>query len=107
MSRIGASAFTASERHDEPIGTIKDFAERAMAARTGVSIRIDTGHARAICDEIGDRLRACLDREMPEGLPARLQELVDRLAAADHRTAPSIVPSLDDMTGAELPIPSR
>jgi hypothetical protein len=66
-----------------------------MSARA--SIRIDDEHARAICDEIGERLRVRLRREIPKTLPPRLQELIDLLAAADHDAAPSIVPSLDDI----------
>ena len=62
-----------------------------------MSIHIDDVHARAISEEIGWRLRVRLRHEMPANLPHRLQELIDRLAAADHQTAPSIVPSLDDI----------
>jgi len=77
-----------------------------MSARTGVSISIDAEHARAICDEIGERLRETLRREIPGLLPARLQELVARFAVADQ-DAPSIVPSLGDMIPTELPIASH
>jgi hypothetical protein len=66
------------------------------------SIPIDSRHARAICDEIGERLRMLLKRDLPKTLPPRLQELLDRLAAADDDVAPSIVPSLDDIAGFEV-----
>jgi hypothetical protein len=59
--------------------------------------QIDSVHCRAICDEIGDRLRAVL-RPASEPLPNRLQMLIDQLAAQDHELAPSIVPSMEDMT---------
>jgi len=66
-----------------------------MSAR--VTITIGDDHARAICDEIGERLRTRLKRDMPTSLPPRLQQLIERLAATDHDGAPSIVPSLDDI----------
>ena len=59
-------------------------------------VRIDSVHSRAICDEIGERLRTIL-RPTAAGLPARLQILIDRLANQDRQLAPSIVPELDDM----------
>jgi hypothetical protein len=75
-----------------------------MSARA--SIQIDGKHARAICDEIGERLRVRLKHDMPAALPPRLQELIERLAAADHDTAPSIVPSLDDLREIAIPAPA-
>ena len=62
----------------------------------GAENKLDSSHCRAICDEIGDRLRIILDREI-SGLPPRLKMLLDRLAAAELEPAPSIVPSMDDM----------
>jgi hypothetical protein len=67
-----------------------------MSSREALQLRIDSGHCRAICDEIGDRLRIVLDRE-PGALPQRLQMLIDRLAELDRAQAPSIVPAMDDM----------
>jgi hypothetical protein len=72
-----------------------------MSAR--VTIPLDDDHARAICDEIGERLRIWLRRDMPSGLPPRLQQLIERLAATDHIGAPSIVPSLDDIANIGAP----
>jgi hypothetical protein len=43
---------------------------------------------------------------MPHHLPPRLRELIDLLAAADHDTAPSIVPSLDDLRSIAIPTAS-
>lgn len=60
------------------------------------SLQLDSEHCRAICEEVGERLRVLLDREAGE-LPARLQLLLGRFAELDHE-APSIVPALDDMT---------
>jgi hypothetical protein len=57
--------------------------------------RIDSSHCRAICEEIGERLRLILRPEA--ALPVRLQILVDRLADQERELAPSIVPALDDM----------
>ena len=63
-----------------------------------ISSKLDSEHCRAICEEIGARLRMVL----PCGssvLPDRLQILMDRLAELDEvTTAPSIVPSMDDLT---------
>jgi len=60
-------------------------------------LQIDSSHCRAICDEIGARLRIMLDREATT-LPPRLQALLLRLAAQELSASPSIAPSLDDMT---------
>ena len=64
-------------------------------------LQIDSVHCRAICDEIGERLRAILARQTPE-MPARLQMLLERLAEQDRELAPSIVPSMDDMVWQPL-----
>jgi hypothetical protein len=67
-------------------------------------LRIDSSHCRAICDEIGDRLRIMLDREAG-ALPPGLQVLLLRLAAQDLASslsiATSIAPSIDGMEAAE------
>ena len=59
-------------------------------------LKIDSSHCRAICDEIGARLRVTLDRESA-AMPLRLQLLLNRLAEQDLDLAPSIAPSMDDM----------
>jgi len=61
-----------------------------------IKIEIDSSHCRAICEEIGERLRKILDREAT-ALPPRLQLLLERLAEQDLVEAPSIVPSIDGM----------
>ena len=68
-----------------------------MLAKTGVNMRIDAVHSRAICAEIGDRLREILRPEVSGELPPRLQYLIAQLADADRETAPSLAPSLEDM----------
>ena len=68
-----------------------------MSSQKALPLQIDSGHCRAICDEIGDRLRIVLDQE-PGEIPQRLRSLIDRLAELDSpRQAPSIVPAMDDM----------
>jgi hypothetical protein len=67
-----------------------------MLSQKALLLRIDSGHCRAICDEIGDRLRILLDKE-PGEIPQRLRLLIDRLAELDGVPAPSIVPAMDDM----------
>jgi hypothetical protein len=59
-------------------------------------LRLDSSHCRAICDEIGERLRMVLDREATP-LPPRLQSLMLRLVAQDLLQGPSIVPAIDEM----------
>lgn len=53
-------------------------------------------HARAICDEIGERLRYALRGDYAD-LPPRLQELVNELALQDC-DAPSLVLTMAEMT---------
>ena len=47
-------------------------------ARDPKNLRIDPTHCRAICDEIGERLRESLGREAAD-MPPYLRRLVDRL----------------------------
>ena len=76
-----------------------------MSKRSDANIRIDQLHSRAICEEIGDRLRQILRPEAGP-FPPRLQYLLDRLFDSDAELSPSIVPSLEDMfVGNELPAP--
>ena len=67
-----------------------------MSSQKALALQIDSGHCRAICDEIGDRLRIVLDKETSE-VPQQLRLLIDRLAELDVEQAPSIVPAMDDM----------
>ena len=69
-------------------------------------LEIDSIHSRAICDEIGERLRTILRPETGD-LPVRLQVLIDRLADQERQLAPSIVPELDDMIWQPSPAASR
>jgi hypothetical protein len=84
----------------EPGGALLDSCwvslDLVMLKKSCADIRIDHIHSRAICDEIGERLREALRRESA-ALPPRLQLLIDRLAELDREVAPSIVPSLEDM----------
>jgi len=66
-------------------------------------LKIDSCHCRAIPHQIGDRLRAMLDREIP-AMPLRLRLLMDRLAEQDSELAPSIAPSMDDMVWQPVPV---
>jgi hypothetical protein len=67
-----------------------------MSSQKALSVQIDSGHCRAICDEIGDRLRIVLDKETGE-IPRQLRLLIDRLAELDVEQAPSIVPAMNDL----------
>lgn len=68
--------------------------------------QIDSSHCRAICDEIGERLRMILDRAAAP-LPPRLQWLMERLAERDLARAPSIAPAIDDMVPELQPAESE
>ncbi|MGY4229796.1 hypothetical protein ACVMIH_007157 [Bradyrhizobium sp. USDA 4503] len=57
---------------------------------------IASEHARAICEEIGERLRHALRGDYAD-LPPRLRELVNELALQDCE-APSLVPTMAEMT---------
>jgi hypothetical protein len=67
-----------------------------MSSQKALPLQIDSGHCRAICDEIGDRLRILLNKEAGE-IPQQLRLLIDRLAEFDGRQAPLIVPAMEDM----------
>jgi hypothetical protein len=71
-----------------------------MPSPNAADLKIDHTHCRAMCDEIGDRLRYALNRTTA-AMPRHLLELIDRLAFLDY--SPSIVPSLDEMSS--LPDP--
>jgi hypothetical protein len=66
-----------------------------MLTENPIGVHLDSEHCRAICDEIGDRLRDALKVKAPE-LPSKLRRLLARLEELDQQ-APSIVPSLEDM----------
>ena len=66
-----------------------------MPSQNAAELVIDHTHCRAICDEIGDRLRDVFKREASE-VPARLVRLIDQLAELER--APSIVPSIEDVS---------
>ena len=66
-------------------------------------MQIDSIHARAICDEIGERLRCILRRDTGHDLPPRLRCLMEELAKADNEPSPSIVPSIEEM---QMPQPA-
>jgi hypothetical protein len=59
------------------------------------AIALDHVHCRAICDEIGERLRFVL-RQKPSDIPPGLVALIDKLAQLEQ--IPSIVPSIEEMS---------
>jgi hypothetical protein len=71
----------------------------AMPNRHAPVSALDHSHCRAICDEIGERLRLALKPNAAQ-IPPRLQALMERLAQLDD--APSIVPDIDDMIAPQL-----
>jgi len=67
-----------------------------MSASHDAMAALDSTHSRAVCDEIGERLRDVLGRDAAE-IPSHLRRLVDRLAELEQVPAPSIVPDISDM----------
>ena len=57
-------------------------------------------HMRAICEEIGDRLRFMLDRTA-EQPPARLVALLRRFEELEQTEAPSIAPTLEELAASQ------
>ncbi len=66
-----------------------------MSASDATALALDPEHCRAISEEIGARLRCALP-PVTSDPPARIVELLARLAELDH-DAPSIVPSIGQM----------
>lgn len=58
------------------------------------NVQIDEEHSRAICEEIGDRLRVALGGPLPAS--AVLDSLVARLIELGEHESPSIVPAIDN-----------
>jgi hypothetical protein len=75
-----------------------------MPTGNPLQVHLDSDHCRAICDEIGDRLRDALKLNASE-LPLQLRRILARFEELD-RQAPSVVPSLEDMRwrGASSPV---
>jgi hypothetical protein len=57
------------------------------------NVEIDRTHSRAICNEIGDRLRISLSGETPP-LSLQMRRQLDQLRELDEDVSPSIVPSV-------------
>ncbi len=68
-----------------------------------VNISIDEIHSRAICTEIGERLRSVLSTSAP--LTAKLAALVARLNELEVCESPSIIPSMQEETKGLQPLP--
>ena len=56
------------------------------------SIEIDHKHCKAICKEVGDRLRVSLSQQSSE-LPSPLQTQLEQLRGLDQVESASIVPA--------------
>jgi hypothetical protein len=69
------------------------------------NVEIDHIHSRAICDEIGERLRIFLADELPEMSP-QMQRQVDQLREPDEAVLPSNVSSRL-RTNSDLPPPKK
>jgi hypothetical protein len=67
----------------------------AMADADAAVSELDSEHCRAICEEIGARLRHALPPTTSD-LPVRIAELLARLVEQDHG-APPIAPSLEEV----------
>jgi hypothetical protein len=75
-----------------------------------LNVQIDSVHCRAICEEVGYRLRQVLENSATEH-PPHLLKLLARLRRRDLGGAPSIVPSLPDIgprrDGYRISMPMR
>jgi hypothetical protein len=60
------------------------------------NIDIDATHSRAICTEIGERLRVSLSLGQSEP-PQSIRRQLNRLRQLDEEISPSIVPSTQEM----------
>ena len=56
------------------------------------NVEIDRTHIRAICNEIGERLRISVSGEIPE-LSLQMRRQLDQLRELDEDASPSIVPA--------------
>lgn len=72
-----------------------------MSSSSTALINISVTHSRAICDEIGERLREVLKPDTTEELPPRLRTLLEQLAKVEVPSAPSIAPTIEECV-AEL-----
>jgi hypothetical protein len=61
------------------------------------AVHISSRHCRAICDEVGERLRQHLDGTQTSP-SQRILMLLRELEAMEAVETPSIVPSLDDIS---------
>jgi hypothetical protein len=74
-----------------------------MRKLNAANLVLDSTHCRAICDEIGERLRSIM-KPTASDVPPRLLDLIRRLAALEQREllqlelAPSIVPSSEGVS---------
>ena len=65
------------------------------------NLRLDHNHCRAICDEIGERLREAMAPKSVK-TPPQLQRLIDRLGELDDVPSPGIVPVMEDLPAATI-----
>ena len=83
-----------------------------MLKLSAADLPLDHTHSRAICDEIGERLRTILKPDGSE-LPPRLLALIEKLAQLEtgndipYMRAPPTAPSLEDMNFGETRNPKR
>jgi hypothetical protein len=59
-------------------------------------ITLNEEHCRAICLEIGERLRFAMGENLP--MPRNLSRLMDRLRELDQQDSPSTVPSVENVS---------
>ena len=61
------------------------------------TLHIDEEHIKAICAEVGERLRIILWMAGRQKVPRPIRQSLDRLAEVDHgielKTSPSVVPA--------------
>jgi hypothetical protein len=78
------------------LGLVKSEMQHTLEPRMlDRNIQIDETHSRAICREIGERLRISLSQRTSK-LPESMRRQLNRLRELDEGVSPSIVPSMND-----------
>jgi hypothetical protein len=65
------------------------------------NLRLDHTHCRAICDEIGERLREIMGQESAN-IPLSLRRFIGQLDELEYVPSPGIVPLIEDMQDSTI-----
>jgi hypothetical protein len=65
------------------------------------NLHLDHTHCRAICDEIGERLREIMGQESAN-IPLSLRRFIGQLDELEYVPSPGIVPLIEDMQDSTI-----